>query len=153
MPKDEFDFDDPLELNGVALYTDEDTQRDMAECFAEEFLMLGYNHKQLLAMFRNPHYLGLNMVLQNKGEAFVKEIIRDVFARWGKKFEWPTVKPTERAGTAGSVPEHAHEGGNAGHPTCTCGSGDCSSAPVSQAVVLDERLTDPLGNPVPKLNL
>lgn len=85
MPKDEFDFDDPLELNGVALYTDEDTQRDMAECFVEEFLMLGYNHKQMLALFRNPHYLGMNMVLQNKGEPFVKEVISDVFARWGRR--------------------------------------------------------------------
>ena len=34
MPKDEFDFEDPLELNGVAFLTEEDTSAEMAECFA-----------------------------------------------------------------------------------------------------------------------
>ena len=140
MPKDEFDFDDPLELNGVALYTDEDTQRDMAECFAEEFLMLGYNHKQLLAMFRNPHYLGLNMVLQNKGEAFVKEVISDVFARWGRKIEWPPACSSRReeAQTSSSPPVR----------------NGCQSLVTSAATdEFDEKLTDPLGDPIPKLNL
>ena len=75
----------------------------MAECFVEEFLMMGYNHKQLLALFRNPHYLGMNMVLQDKGEPFVKEVISDVFARWGKKIEWPGV-PSSANGR--SVPPH-----------------------------------------------
>jgi hypothetical protein len=28
------------------------------------------------------------MVLQNKGEPFVKEVIAEVFARWGKKIEF-----------------------------------------------------------------
>lgn len=130
MPKDEFDFDDPLELNGVALCTDEDTSRDMAECFIEEYMRLGYNHKHLLAFFRNPHYLGMNMVLENKGEAFVKDIIREVFARWGKRIEWPKVAPVS--------------GEHASHAT---------SAPVEQSIPVDEKLTDPMGNPLPKLNI
>ena len=155
MPKDEFDFDDPLELNGVALYTDEDTSRDMAECFAEEFLMLGYNHKQLLALFRNPHYLGMNMVLQNKGEAFVKEVIRDVCARWGKKIEWPANAPVlnERLLPPHPVPLPDREVRRDTEHACTCGSGGCGSTPAGQSIALDEKLTDPLGNPVPKLNL
>jgi hypothetical protein len=132
MPKDEFDFDDPLELNGVALYTDEDTQRDMAECFVEEFLMLGYNHKKLLALFHNPNYLGMNMVLLNKGEAFVKEVIGDVCARWGRKIEWQDSAPTPITfGPPGSAPD----------------------SPSEQTVLLDQKLTDPLSNPIPKLNL
>jgi hypothetical protein len=139
MPKDEFDFDDPLELNGVALYTDEDTSRDMAECFVEEFLMLGYNHQQLLALFRNPHYLGMNMVLQNKGEAFVKEVIRDVFTRWGKRLEWPSDGSSRREETqTSSSPLTPNE---------------CQSVVTSAATELKEKLTDPLGNPIPKLNL
>ena len=141
MPKDEFDFDDPLELTGVALSTDEDTSRDMAECFVEEFLMLGYNHKQLLALFRNPYYLGMNMVLQNKGETFVKEVIGDVLARWGKKIEWPDTRPVPAVATpnAASPPPPQPE------PAC--------AVPGKQTVALNENLTDPLGNPVPKLNL
>jgi len=152
MPKDEFDFDDPLELNGVALYTDEDTSRDMAECFVEEFLMLGYNHKQLLALFRNPHYLGMNMVLQNKGEPFVKDVIRGVLARWGKKIEWPVVAPLVIEPAVPERPRQPSDDSDS-HHSCTCGPEDCSSPSIEQSIALDERTTDPLGNPVPRLNL
>ena len=87
MPKDEFDFDDPMELSGVALATEEDATDAMCECFIEEFMRLGYNAKQVLALFRNPHYLGMNMVLQNRGEGFVRNRIAEVFARWGRPIE------------------------------------------------------------------
>lgn len=33
MPKDEFDFEDPFELNGMMFLSHEDTTNDMAECF------------------------------------------------------------------------------------------------------------------------
>jgi hypothetical protein len=84
MPKNEFDFEDPLELNGVALQTEEDTTDAMCECFIEEFMRMGYNAKQILALFRNPHYLGMNMVLEKRGEEFVRERVIEVLARWGK---------------------------------------------------------------------
>ena len=90
MPKDEFDPDDPMELCGVGIVTEEDTSAAMAECFSEEFIRLGYNHKQILALFRNPHYTGMNMVLQNRGEPFVQDRITDVLARWGKPAPWPS---------------------------------------------------------------
>ena len=64
MPKDEFDPDDPLELNGLAFLTQEDTTDVMCECFIEEFMRMGYNPKQILALFRNPQYLGMNLVLE-----------------------------------------------------------------------------------------
>jgi hypothetical protein len=89
MPKDEFDFEDPFELNGMAFMTHEDTTNDMAETFIEEFMRMGYNHQQLLALFRNPHYLGPNMALEKRGEPFIRDLISDVFARWGKQVEWP----------------------------------------------------------------
>jgi hypothetical protein len=84
MPKDEFDFDDPLELNGVALVTEEDTTDTMCECFIEEFMRMGYNHKQVLGLFCNPNYLGMNMVLEKRGEEFVRNRVTEVFARWGR---------------------------------------------------------------------
>lgn len=156
MPKDEFDFEDPFELNGVALMTDEDTSLAMAECFTEEFLRLGYNHKQLLAMFRNPHYLGLNMVLQNKGEAFVKQVIGDVFARWGRDVVWPAPSaPPERLNLC-EMPDTFVQPApepSAAH-TCTCGSGGCESA--AQDALRDATAhlpVDPFGNPVPPLHL
>jgi len=84
MPKDEFDLDDPMELSGVALWTEEDTTDAMCECFIEEFLRMGYNHKQVLALFRIPHYLGPHRVLQKRGEPFVRDRIAEVFTRWGR---------------------------------------------------------------------
>ena len=84
MPKNEFDFEDPLELNGVAFLTQEDTTDAMCECFIEEFMRMGYNPKQILALFRNSHYIGMNMVLEKRGEAFIRDRISEVFARWGK---------------------------------------------------------------------
>ena len=55
MPKDEFDFEDPLELNGVGVRHAARTPTDaMAECFIEEFMRLGYNHKQILALVPQP---------------------------------------------------------------------------------------------------
>ena len=93
MPKDEFDFEDPFELNGMALMTHEDTTNDMAETFIEEFMRMGYNHQQLLALFRNPHYLGPNMAFEKRGEPFIRDLIADVFARWGKKVTWPDATP------------------------------------------------------------
>ncbi len=91
MPKDEFDFADPLELNGMAFFTHEDTTEAMAETFIEEFLRMSYGHKQILALFRNPHYLGPNLALEKRGEPFIRDLIAEVFARRGKKVEWPNV--------------------------------------------------------------
>lgn len=84
MPKDEFDFEDPFELNGVAFATEEDTTDDMCECFIEEFMRMGYDAGQILVLFRNPHYLGMNMVLEKRGEEFIRQRIGEVFTRWGK---------------------------------------------------------------------
>src|SRR6516162_10080935 len=96
MPKDEFDFEDPFELNGVALQTEEDTTDAMCDCFIEEFMRMGYHAKQILDLFRNPHYLGMNMVLEKRGEPFVRDQIAHVFARWGRRFDWcVAVKDTD----------------------------------------------------------
>jgi hypothetical protein len=89
MPKNELDPEDPMELRAVALPSSEDTTDAMTECFIEEFMRLGYNPKQLLALFRNPHYTGLHMVLDLKGEPYVRERIQEMFARWGRPVEWP----------------------------------------------------------------
>jgi hypothetical protein len=99
MPKDELNPEDPMELFGVGLLTEEDTTAAMSECFIEEFMRLGYNHKQILALFRNPHYTGMNGVWQTKGEAFVRDAITEMFARWGRPISWPVDSgiPREKA--------------------------------------------------------
>ena len=154
MPKDEFDFEDPFELNGMAFLSHEDTTDSMAECFTEEFMRMGYNPKQVLALFRNPQYLGPHMAFEKRGEPFIRDLIADVFARWGKVV-WPEIDNNAVAQTsslpyrrlpAGSAPE------NSTTPKCpddggleirdTAGSETCATS-----------LTDPMGSPIPKLNI
>ena len=88
MPKDEFDFRDPFELNGMAYASHDDTTSEMAECFAEEFLRMGYGHEQILALFRNPRYLAPNLAFVKRGEPFIRSLIADVFARRGRDVTW-----------------------------------------------------------------
>jgi hypothetical protein len=150
MPKDEFDFDDPLELNGMAFLTHEDTTDAMAETFIEEFLRLGYGHKQVLALFRNPHYLGPNLALEKRGEPFIRDLIAEVFARSGRKIEWPVAGGSEVAQTSKSAvspisksAERDNAGAQAGLATRdTAGSEACATQP-----------TDPTGAPAPKFTV
>ena len=134
MPKDEFDFDDPLELNGMALPSEVDTTDAMTECFVEEFLRMGYTDRQILALFRNPHYLGMNMVLQNRGEVYVKECIATVFARWGR-----TPSPEDAAEV-----ESAAEA----RPAAFRQKTSCRE----QMIELDSAASDPMGAAIPRLN-
>ena len=134
MPKDEFDFEDPLELNGIALLTEEDTTDAMCECFIEEFMRMGHNASQVLALFRNPHYLGMNMVLEKRGEQFVRDCITDIFALWGRSASLPALNPQapcQALPLSENPPETA----------------------AAEAITLDGTLTDPMGAPVPNLKL
>jgi hypothetical protein len=140
MPKDEFDAEDPLELNGVAFLTDEDTTDSMCECFIEEFMRIGYGARQVLALFRNPQYLGMNMVLEKRGEQFVRDRITEIYARWGRLVIW--------LATGSSRREEAQ------CPSTVSATNEGQSLLASAATIeLDATLTDPLGAPVPKLTL
>src|SRR6188472_2512347 len=130
MPKDEFDFEDPFELNGMAILTHEDTTDNMAECFTEEFMRMGYGNKQILALFKNPHYLGPNMAFEKRGEPFIRELITEVFARWGRTASW-----------GGAATDTALEVERASEPQ------------IHHPEVEESVETDPMGAPVPKLNV
>jgi hypothetical protein len=137
MPKDEFDFEDPFELNGMAFLSHDDTTNDMAECFTEEFMRMGYSHLQVLALFRNPHYLGPNMAFEKRGEPFIRDLIADVFARWGKAVTWPDPGSSRRE--EAQTPSTATESQSLVTSTAT--------------IEVEETLTDPMGSPIPKLNV
>lgn len=83
MPKNESDPEDPLELVGVELSSQSEAQlRDMALCFAEEFAREGWGEEELLGMFKNPFYKGPYLAWQQKGEAFIREVIKEALAMW-----------------------------------------------------------------------
>lgn len=96
MPKDEVDPEDPFELSGMALLTDEDTSEDMTECFVEEYLRMGHSAAQIFQYFRNPFYIGVNMVLQNRGEPWVRAKIVEIFNRWGRAITDADLGPARR---------------------------------------------------------
>lgn len=178
MPKDEFDFEDPFELNGMAFMTHEDSTNDMAETFIEEFMRMGYGHKQVLALFRNPHYLGPNMALEKRGEPFIRDLIAEVFARWGRKVAWPdnpltpALSPSEgeRENRSPSNLEPVTADCTSGHKVSdrrsslsplplggeeSQGEGVCGESidgKPAQVIESDNSLTDPMGAPVPNLN-
>ena len=137
MPKDEFDFEDPFELNGMALLSHEDTTNHMAECFTEEFMRMGYSHPQILALFRNPHYLGPNLAFEKRGEPFIRDLIAEVFARWGKVVSWPD-PGSRRPGET---------------PNCFDVVETPSLVTSAATTDMDETLTDPMGSPIPKLDV
>ena len=182
MPKDEFDFEDPFELNGMAFLSHEDTTNDMAETFIEEFMRMAYGHKQILALFRNPQYLGPHMALEKRGEPFIRDLIAEVFARWGKVVTWPSATPNPLT-PALSPSEGAREnrsssqreavtaddtsildyskarsllfprplGGGEGQGEGARGESEVNAS--TQVIESDSSLTDPMGAPIPKLNV
>ncbi len=75
--------EDPIEMIGVQLsHQSEAELRDMALCFAEEFIREGWGPEKLLKMFRNPFYQGPYLVWKQKGNAFVQSVIQEAVNVW-----------------------------------------------------------------------
>jgi hypothetical protein len=75
-----FEPDDPLEPVALAMPAVEgyDHLTAMARCFIEEYRMMGWDARRILALFRNPFFRGPHAVYQAKGEAYVRDLIDDV---------------------------------------------------------------------------
>lgn len=91
MPKDEFDPEDPFELSGVGILASEESANEMCDCFIEEYMRMGHDAEGILYLFKNQFFLAVNMILQNRGEPFVRTRIEEVFARWGRVATWKTI--------------------------------------------------------------
>lgn len=73
--------DDPFELTGVVLPApDEESIREMALCFAEEFARDGWSPEELRRVFRDPFYRGPYGVWRSKGDEFVESVLKEVFS-------------------------------------------------------------------------
>ncbi len=75
----ELEHDDPFELRGVVFPADEDTSREMARCFIEEFALLGFGRGKVEQLFRSPAYHGTWTLAQEHGDAFVRQLLDEVF--------------------------------------------------------------------------
>jgi hypothetical protein len=86
MAEKEYESDDPVELIGVQLPRQSEEQlRDMALCFAEEFVREGWDEARLFKMFHNPLYQGPYMAWKQKGDDFVNSVIKEAIKMWRPK--------------------------------------------------------------------
>ena len=69
-----------MELVGVAL-PQGDLER-MAECLVEEYMLLGWNERQLMALFARPLFQTTHRIYREKGEDYVRALIRQVGDNW-----------------------------------------------------------------------
>ena len=82
MPKDEADPEDPMEFVAMELPADAEAEGRMAECFVEEFLLMGFDRPKLINLFKNPLYQGTHRLWAQNGEAWVNAVIDRVLSRW-----------------------------------------------------------------------
>jgi hypothetical protein len=83
------------------------------------------------------------MALEKRGEPFIRDLIADVFARWGKAVTWSDPCSSRR--------EEAHSCNSALRtPHSAIDQSLVTSAATNE---VDETLTDPMGSPIPKLNV
>ncbi len=75
--------DDPMEIIGLVLPGEPGQLEAMAECLVEEYVRLGWDARRLLALFVNPMFMATHRIYQQKGEAYVRELIDQMCAKWG----------------------------------------------------------------------
>ena len=84
MPHNDPDPTDPMTLHGVVVETDDSSaMREMAVCFIDEYMRMGYEQDRLLHMFKIPKYAGPYMAFKALGEEAIVQLIGDSAAMWG----------------------------------------------------------------------
>lgn len=88
MPYNEPDATDPMTLHTTVVETeDANVQREMAACFIEEYMRMGYGRDRVLSMFKIQDYIGPHMAWRELGEAAIIELIDHQAAIWGGRRE------------------------------------------------------------------
>jgi len=82
MPKDEFVDEDPMELVGMVLPGEPGQLEAMAECLVEEYVRLGWDERRLMTLFVNPMFMATHRIYQQRGEEYVRGLIRSMCAKW-----------------------------------------------------------------------
>ena len=74
------EFEDPMELVGVPVPGGD--SRAMAECLVEEYLLLGWDERQLMLLFTRPCFRATHRIYREMGEAYVHSLIHEVRNKW-----------------------------------------------------------------------
>ncbi len=83
MPKDEFVEEDPMDLVGMVLPGEPGQLEAMAECFVEEYVRMGWDEPRLMTLFVNPLFMATHRIYRQKGEDYVRDLIRKMCGKWG----------------------------------------------------------------------
>lgn len=75
--------EDPFELKAIGVADPDGTSlREMASCFAEEFLRLGFPPGRVLALFESPRYALAHEAWLALGEPAVRVLVEDLARIW-----------------------------------------------------------------------
>lgn len=75
------DADDPLDL--IMTQVPSGNPEVMATCLVEEYARMGMEAEEILALFRQPIYQ-THALYRERGEAWVRDLIRKVLSRSGR---------------------------------------------------------------------
>lgn len=76
-PKD-FEEDDPMELVGMVIGTNDDMMEEMGLTFIDEFLRMGWPPDAIIGLFRDPFYRAPHSILCKRGERYVIDLVERV---------------------------------------------------------------------------
>lgn len=71
---------DPHELVGVGI--PEGNRDDMAECVVEEYVLLGWDDRQLMSLFTRPCFCLTHGIYVERGHGYVETLIARARAKW-----------------------------------------------------------------------
>jgi hypothetical protein len=74
--------EDPQVHVGVSVPGDEESMRELAYAFAEEFAMMGHPREWILRMFANPFYAGAHRAQRELGDAEIERIVSETADLW-----------------------------------------------------------------------
>ena len=74
--------EDPQELTGIVMPGEAGQLEAMAECLVEEYVRLGWDEPRLLTLFVNPMFLATHRIYRQKGEEYVRNLIRTTCVKW-----------------------------------------------------------------------
>lgn len=86
MPYDDPDPTDPMTLHGVGVETDDpEAMRNMAACFVEEYLRMGFDAERVMHLFQTKGYAGPHMAYEALSEPVIQALIDEEIRRRGPR--------------------------------------------------------------------
>lgn len=72
--------DDPMELVGMGF--PEGDMETMVRCIVEEYLLIGWNERQIMLLFTRPCFRATHRICRAKGEGWVRARVEEICREW-----------------------------------------------------------------------